>query len=221
MPVYLQDGKVLTENGKIAVSSGCCCRECCCIGTSAITLGLDGITPNGETCQEVVDVDTLEEDCADEDAIARPAESESCSGATAVVEWCDLSVTLECGVSGETTETRDSENSPLDLPPYLCTADGANITRILLSAKFASSLVNPLTTSRSGCRFGCNVECNRCVIRFSFILYDSPAVGAARFRKYYVTQRSGCDESPIIETVIDDGNYCCPEDAEVTVTFAP
>lgn len=199
----------------------CVSNRCCCIGTSSITLGLDGSTPNGETCQEVVDVDTLEEDCPEEDTITKPAEAESCTGATAVIEWCNLSVTLECGVSGETTDTEESDNFPLDLPPYLCTVDGTNITLILLSASFASSLVNPSTTSRSDCSFGCGIECNRCVIRFSFILYDSPAVGAAKSRKYYVTQRSGCDESPIIETVFDDGNYCCPEDAEVTVTFAP
>lgn len=199
----------------------CVSNECCCIGTSSITLGLDGSTPNGETCQEVVDVDTLEEDCPEEDTITKPAEAESCTGGSVVVEWCDLSVTLDCDGSSEQEDSRTSENFPLDMPPYLCTVGNANITRILLSARFNARITNPLTTSRSDCNFGCTSECNRCVIRFTFLLYDDPATGAAKSRKYYVTQRSGCDESPIIETVFDDGNYCCPEDAEVTVTFAP
>lgn len=196
----------------------CCAGECCCVGTSLITLEADETTPTGETCFAI-----SEDPCDGAGTGVNPPDpAESCTGATAVIEWCELSVTLECGVTtGEETDQQTSENYPFGFPPFLCTVDGADIMLIQLAASFTTSITNPGTFSRSDCPFGCFEECDRCVIRFNFILYDQPAIGAAKARNYYVTQRSGCDESPIIETVFDDGNYCCPEEAEITITFAP
>lgn len=199
-----------------------CCAggeaECCCVGTSLITLEADETTPTGETCLAI-----SEDPCDGSGTGVNPPDpAESCTGATAVIEWCELSVTLECGeTTGEEMDQRTSENYPFNSPPFLCTVDGADIILIQLYAVFAAQIVNPQTLTRSGCQFGCSEACDRCVIRFTFFLYDVPVFGAARSRKYYVTQRSGCDESPIIEAVYEGDNYCCPEEAEVTITFAP
>jgi hypothetical protein len=205
------------KSSSVSSSSG---GECCCVGTSTITTDPVTNEENDETCLEITELGP-EEEC-DGDIIAKPDSAESCGGAFAVIEWCDLSVTLDCDTFAEEQfETRVSENFPFNFPPFLCTVDEANITQISLFASFAPSLANNFFPSFSDCSFGCGQRCDRCVIRFAFALYDGPGEGAVKARYYYVTQRSGCDESPIIENIYDQGNYCCPEEAEVTITFAP
>jgi hypothetical protein len=173
---------------------------------------------NDETCLEITELGP-EEEC-DGDIIAKPDPAESCDGAFAVIEWCDLSVTLDCETTVEDPEDiRIAENFPF--PPYLCEADGADITRQGIVASFSRQVSNPPLGFFSDCSFGCGERCDRCVVRFAFAIFETPLVGEERFRYYYVTQRSGCDESPIIETIVDNGAYCCLEEAELTITFAP
>ena len=197
----------------------CCVRgECCCVGTSAITTDPVTNEENDETCLEITELGP-EEEC-DGDIIAKPDPAESCDGAFAVIEWCDLSVTLDCETTAEPQEDiRIAENFPF--PPYLCEIDGVEIGRQAIIAAFAPSIANPPLGCFSRCNCGCGERCDRCVIRFAFTIFEDPVNGSSRLRYYYVTQRSGCDESPIIESIVDNGGYCCPEEAELTITFAP
>ena len=218
--ITFEDGKPLFRAGKVATEQSCCCDTqppppppdaCCCVGTSAITIDPVTNEENDETCLEITELGP-EEEC-DGEIIAKPDPAESCDGAFAVIEWCGLSVTLNCEGENQFEDGRFSND------PVLCSVDGADITRQVITSGFGANVAG--YGNFSDCSFGCGSQCNRCRIRFGFAVYETPTIGSELTRYYYVTQRSGCDESPIIENIFDNGGYCCPEEPEVTITFAP
>jgi hypothetical protein len=212
--ITFQDGQVVLRDGAVGTEQACCCGqggECCCSGSTAIT--------RDEFGNVILDDDVcllIEEQPCDGETIEKPVAPQTCTGATAVIEWCDLTVTLECNV----TDTVQIDGREEFGAPPLCTAGEIEITRQYIEAFFSSS-INNRWPNRSDCDFGCGVSCNRCQIRFAFVVFETARLAEEKLRYYYVTQRNGCDAAPIIETVIDDGGYCCPEAPDVTITFAP
>lgn len=218
MALTVQSGALRLEGNALGTGEACCCGgggQCCCVGTSAVSYD-ENLEPTGEPCQNIETLDP-EESC-DGQQVSQPETAKSCEDVTIVVEWCDLTATLESPNFAD-EDVITAPNFPF--PPGFCVADGAEVTRHSLWAASSGAVGNPPTADFSDCDFGCFVGCNRLLLRFGVLVDETPFIGAARSRLFYVTLREGCDDSPVIETVYDQGAYCCPDDPEITITIAP
>ena len=87
MPLYLEDGKLLVVDGKLAVSEDCCCGEecaCCTGGISGLDITISGVVKGIYWC----------DNCSQHNTTYRVPASiiQPCEGSKTFVNDCDTTI---------------------------------------------------------------------------------------------------------------------------------